>query len=196
MNIVKKVWNYVLWFFEVIMPAVSLIGIFLIFNVQIFYRYVLESPLIWAFEASLTLFLWLIMFGAVYAWRKKEHVQFSIFYDLAPSKVQLFIRLISNSVVIIFLSIVVYPVSQQLNFLNRISSPQLDIPLSIVFLPMLICFILIIFHSFVDILHDLRKLKSGDGDYTETIYEDQYVELEPQDEETITIFNEQGASTK
>lgn len=195
LNILKRIYNIFIVFFEIVIPTISIISIFILFNLQIFYRYILALPIVWGNEACLILYVWAVMSGAAYAWRKKDHIQFTIVYDLISNKKQLYARLISNSIVIIFLGLILYPVTQQLIFMNRVSTSMLKIPYSIVFFPMLISFILIMIHSFTDLLDDIRKLKSDDSDFTETIYQDKYVEFEIEDD-MVTAFEELEESGK
>jgi TRAP-type C4-dicarboxylate transport system permease small subunit len=167
---------------EVYIPAAALVVIFLVFNLQIFYRYVLNDPIRWANELSLMCFLWAVMLGAAYAWRKKDHVTFTILYDIIPAKGQLWMRVVGNVFIAISLLIVLYPVYDQLVFMQRLTSTSLNIPLHIVFSPMLVTFVLIIGHCITDIYTDIRKLLVSNGDYSEGIYKDEY---EDDEDETI-----------
>ncbi|MFA9458407.1 TRAP transporter small permease [Halalkalibacter sp. AB-rgal2] len=176
--ILKKGAVIVVELLEVYIPAIALTILFAVFNLAIFFRYVLNDPLRWANEVSLMCFLWAVLFGAAYAWRKKEHVAFTILYDLIPDKGQLLMRLVGNTFIAISLIIVLYPIYDQLAFMQRLSSTTLDIPLSIVYSPILISFILIIGHCITDLYSDTRKLLSSGDDYSETIYSDQYDENE------------------
>jgi len=182
LNILKKIILSIVKILEVYVPAIALVVLFTVFNLQIFYRYILNDPIRWANEVSLTMFLWAVMFGAAYAWRKKDHVAFTVLYDIIPEKGQLWMRLIGNFFVVLSLGIILYPVYDQLMFLKKLSSTLLNIPLNIVFMPMLITFILIMGHAIVDIVADIKKLLSKNDDYSEEIYTDQY---EDDEDETI-----------
>lgn len=63
-------------------------GLFLVmfgaFLLQIFSRYVLNSPLGWTLELCLAAYVWVVFFSAAFLTREDEHVSFDLFYVAAP----------------------------------------------------------------------------------------------------------------
>ena len=68
--------------------ASMLAGIFVVFLLQIFFRYVLRDPLGWTLELCLILWVWLVFFGCAFIVRGKDHVTFDILYLAAPKPVR------------------------------------------------------------------------------------------------------------
>jgi C4-dicarboxylate transporter, DctQ subunit len=61
--------------------ALMLGALFIIFLLQIAARYVFSSPLLWTLEACLTLWLWVVFWGAAFVLQEKDHVRFDVLYS-------------------------------------------------------------------------------------------------------------------
>ena len=57
-----------------------LAALFLTFILQIGSRYVLNSPIGWTLELCLTLWIWIVFWGAAFCVRDRDHVAFDILY--------------------------------------------------------------------------------------------------------------------
>lgn len=68
--------------------AVMLGGIFVIFLIQIIARYVFNRPALWTLEACLTLWLWLVFWGAAFVLTEKDHVRFDVLYTASRKGMQ------------------------------------------------------------------------------------------------------------
>jgi tripartite ATP-independent transporter DctM subunit len=65
--------------------AVLLIGEFLLLSAAVFFRYVLNAPLIWSDELAEIVIIWQAMLGAVAAFHRNEHLRLSVVVrNLAP----------------------------------------------------------------------------------------------------------------
>lgn len=64
--------------------AVLLIGMVSVSVIQVFLRYVLNSPLPWPEEMSRWAFLWLVMLGCVTVTRTGTHIRMSMFVHMLP----------------------------------------------------------------------------------------------------------------
>lgn len=170
----KRAFIFFLRIFEIYIPTIAFMVMFSVFITQIFFRYVLRDPITWSYEVTVIGFIWAVWFGAIYSLHKKDHVTFSLLYDLASPKTQMVFRLIGNTVVIIALSIALYPIYDFIRFMGRSSSTVLEIPFNLIYMPMLLAFIAFILHMLYDLTCDIRKLLKKEGDYSEIIYEDQY----------------------
>lgn len=60
--------------------AAMLAAMFLAFLLQIVFRYVLGLPIGWTHEASVILWIWLILFGAAFVVTEREEIRFDIVY--------------------------------------------------------------------------------------------------------------------
>ncbi len=66
---------------EIYIPVASFVIMFLVFILQIFCRYVLRQPLQWAYEVTVSCYLWTVVLGACLAQRSHSHVVFTLIYD-------------------------------------------------------------------------------------------------------------------
>jgi len=60
--------------------AAMLAAMFLAFLLQIVFRYVLGLPIGWTHEASVILWLWLVLWGAAFVVSEREEIRFDIIY--------------------------------------------------------------------------------------------------------------------
>ncbi|WP_210495146.1 TRAP transporter small permease [Microvirga antarctica] len=60
--------------------AAMLAAMFLAFLLQIVFRYVLGLPIGWTHEASVILWIWLVLWGAAFVVREREEIRFDVFY--------------------------------------------------------------------------------------------------------------------
>lgn len=70
------------------MAVILMIAMFLCFLLQIFYRYVLNSPLGWTSEACTLAYVWVVFWGGAFLLRNEDHVAFSMLRDAAPPHVK------------------------------------------------------------------------------------------------------------
>ncbi len=73
---------------------ISIIAVALIINV--FFRYVLRSPLTWPVEIVSFLFPWFVYLGASYGVREGAHIRLTHHITLLPGGAQLVIRVIAD----------------------------------------------------------------------------------------------------
>jgi TRAP-type C4-dicarboxylate transport system permease small subunit len=61
-------------------------GMFAMFMLQIFTRYVLGRPFGWTSEACVIFYVWIVFFTSAFLVRERDHVAFTIFYEIASPK--------------------------------------------------------------------------------------------------------------
>lgn len=109
MKAVKKVISFFHDAITIVIPSVAFSILFVTFCVQVFFRYVLNDPLPWAYEVTVIAYMWTIVLGACLAQRRDEHVKFTIVGDLFPKKVQLITNIIGNLIIAACLCMLVVP---------------------------------------------------------------------------------------
>jgi len=134
---------------------------FLVFILQIFYRYILNNPLSWTYEVTVLGFLWTTLLGACYVRRIHSHICFDMAYQNRSEKVKIIFRLTGNTIVIIGCLIGVFPTYQYLLDMSIEKTAVLRIPLSFGFLPAFVFIILITGYSIYDVVLDVVKFKKG-----------------------------------
>jgi TRAP-type C4-dicarboxylate transport system permease small subunit len=65
-----------------------LIAVFVLVNLQVFFRYVLNDPLSWPEEVARVCFLWLAYLGIAKLFRERLHYAIGFFIALAPPRAQ------------------------------------------------------------------------------------------------------------
>ncbi|WP_417225321.1 TRAP transporter small permease subunit [Amphritea sp.] len=85
-----------------IMPVLALVVAF-----EVFSRYVLGKPTVWAFDLSLFMFGYLAALGGAYAQQKRAHINVDILYLKVSRRTRSVFNLISFSLAIFFLVIIV-----------------------------------------------------------------------------------------
>lgn len=110
--------------------VVLLLGI-MVGNVAIgvFFRYVLNNSLSWTEELARYLMVWFAFIGMAIALRDESHVNVSFIVNLFPLSIRHFIKLVSYTLVLVFLIILF---SQSLNVFKIVkiqTSPSIRIPM-------------------------------------------------------------------
>lgn len=120
---------------EIYIPSISIITLFVAFFMQIFSRYVLNSPMVWPYEVAQISYVIAIMLGTCYAERNKENISFSIVYDAVPPTVQKIFDLISHVMIVGVLGFSLYSLIPFYEFFMTRFSVVLKVPLGIVYFP-------------------------------------------------------------
>jgi C4-dicarboxylate transporter DctQ subunit len=113
--------------------AAMLATMFLTFVLQIFSRYVLQTPFGWTLELCLTLWIWIVFFGNAFIVRERDHVTFDIFYLAAPRRVRQILALISAGAIIVGMAWAFLPTLDWIDWLKIKKSATLKIPLRTVY---------------------------------------------------------------
>ena len=154
----KSVWSWLLDILEIYIPAVLFMILFICFLVGIFFRYVIKNPQSWSFELSTVAFLSSVILAGCLADRYGEHISFDMIYDRRSEKTKTIMRIISNSLVFVFLGIA-FPASVRfiLSF-NNLATPIMKIPQTLVFCCFPVLLIDLIIRSGVHLVIDVKKM--------------------------------------
>lgn len=159
---VVRVGKFLLDVAELYVPMAAFVVLFILFLVNIFYRYLLDDPLTWPFEVILVSFVWLALLSATYVRRIGSHVKFTLTYDAMSPRLQTVTRIIVNALIIGAFSIAVPATWDWVSFMAFKGTTNLRIPFSIVYLPTIPFLLLIIAHSIYDIIVDCLHLAHHD----------------------------------
>ena len=124
--------------------------------VQIFFRYVLKSPLTWTEEASRYSFIWTVLLGAAFAVRRREHVVMDILAKRFPAALQKQISLVLNLVILISL-IYLLPISWKFFwFMKNVSAPTMKISWGFLFFSAPLSILLMTIHTLIGLIRTVR----------------------------------------
>jgi TRAP-type C4-dicarboxylate transport system permease small subunit len=158
MELLKKIYHFIIVFFEEILSTAALITCASAIVIQVFYRYFLNISLEWPFELSIYAYIWTLYLGAAWGIREGHHVKFNILYDKLPSKVQKMVNIIFNTITTAVFIIIFKPVWEYLLFNYRIKTVALKIPWTYVFMVFSIFLTLTIIHNIEHIICDIKFL--------------------------------------
>jgi TRAP-type C4-dicarboxylate transport system permease small subunit len=156
--LLKRTGMFILDTLEIYIPTVTFTIMFLVFILQVFFRYFLNNPLTWPPEVISMTFIWTTVLGACYAQRTGEHVAFSLLYDHASPKVQIAMRLLGNGLIAGTFLIALKPAYDYVTFMSFRSSIVLRIPFTVIFAPFVVFLTLIIGRMLHAIAVDIKRI--------------------------------------
>jgi TRAP-type C4-dicarboxylate transport system permease small subunit len=143
--------------FDVIEQGLGVLFLLVMFVsvlIQIFFRYVLRTPLTWTEEAARYSFIWTVLLGAAFAVRKKEHVVMDVLVKRFPIYLQRYISIALNVIILISL-IYLWPVSWKFfYFMKNVSAPTLNISWGFLFFSAPLSIALMTIHTFIRFFKD------------------------------------------
>lgn len=119
---------------ELYIPLAAFVVMFLTFILQIFFRYVLRQPLQWAYEVTVSCYLWLVLLGSCYAQRERKHVSFTMICDKAPVKPRSIMMFTGNLLMLIAFLYAFVPSVEFIIFMKRQQTAALKIGLDLIYL--------------------------------------------------------------
>ncbi len=141
--------------------AVSLLLIVVITILQVFARFLFDSPLIWSDELARFALIWMVFIGAAIVSYDDKHMGVEMFQEKMSHKTKLVTTLIMRVVILITLGITVYSSIELIEVSHSQSSGALGIPFSFwrAAAPVgsLIMFVFIIIRS----INDIQDYRNG-----------------------------------
>lgn len=151
-----KTRNLLLDCVEVYIPCVSFVIMFVIFIAQIFARYVLRAPLTWAYEVTVSCYLWTVILGACLAQRERSHVVFTLVYDKLPLRLRAFSSFLGSGLIALAFAWSFAPSWEFIRFMAVQKTSVLKIGMNVVYAPYLPFLALMILYMLRDMASDFR----------------------------------------
>ena len=85
--------------------VLMLLAMFLVFLLQIVSRYLLNLPMGWTHEASVVLWIWLVLFGAAFVIRDTEEMRFDLVYAAVGARTRRVFALITAAATVAALTL-------------------------------------------------------------------------------------------
>jgi C4-dicarboxylate transporter DctQ subunit len=83
-----------------ITSAFFFMGMLISLLMGIYWRYVLNDPLVWSLEVAMICFIWAVMLGAPISDWEDNHLQFDLIYNKMSESVQFYMRTFGNLLLI------------------------------------------------------------------------------------------------
>ena len=111
--------------------SVMLLGtMFVVFLLQIGFRYFLVRPLSWSEEVCILCWLWGVLWGAAFVLSDDEEIRMDIIYNSVPDRVRRVFKIIT-SVILVLLLLISLPASwDYVTFMKRERTASLHIPIN------------------------------------------------------------------
>lgn len=87
---------------------VLFITVFIVVLCQIFWRYVLNNPLVWSEELSRFIYIWISLIGWAQATRSNSHIRIDFIYNRLPAPLRVFLGYLYKVMIIGFLGLLAY----------------------------------------------------------------------------------------
>ena len=159
MKILERVFDLI----EQGLGVLILLVMFISVLVQIFFRYVLNSPLTWTEESSRYSFIWIVLLGAAFAVRKKEHVVMEVLVNRFPGHVRKTISFGMNVMILIAL-LYLLPISWDFfMFIKGVSAPTLKISWGFLFFSAPLSIALMAIHTFIGLFRAMRMERAKES---------------------------------
>jgi TRAP-type C4-dicarboxylate transport system permease small subunit len=114
-------------------PALLLSAMFVSFIVQVFMRYVIDSPVGWTVEVCVIAWVWVILWGQSLAVTEHDEIRFDIVYGTVAPGVRRVFRLIFSAFLVTTYAIALPAAWDYVTFMKIEETSYLDIPYSWVF---------------------------------------------------------------
>lgn len=85
--------------------AAMLATMFVVFIVQIVFRYLLNFPIGWTHEISVIMWVWLVLFGTAFVVHDHEEIRFDLLYSTVGERTRRAMVVICAVVVVVFFSL-------------------------------------------------------------------------------------------
>ncbi len=159
MDMVKKIGRGVMYLLGTVIPNLTFLMIFLTFMITIVSRYVLKTPVPWAYEISILSYMWTMFFGVGKAMQNEEHVVFGLVYDSVGTKMKIVFEILNSLLLVILLSIVFIPSIHSL-LAKRMVTGVLKLPYKVVFAPLIYMFAEMLVRSLLVCKNHLKTLRT------------------------------------
>lgn len=110
--------------------AALLAAMFITFLLQIFSRYVLQTPFGWTLELCLILWVWIVFFGCAFIVREKDHVTFDILYLAAPRRIRQVLALIAAGSIAAGMAWALVPMWDYIDFMKIRKTTTVRLPIT------------------------------------------------------------------
>ena len=105
---------------------------------QVIFRYLLNSPIVWIEEFARFMFIWMIYLGVIISMEQGLLHRVNYFIDLLPKKLRAVVYVIVNALVFWFLAFLIISGWQVVNRFSKVKSISLEWPWKYIYLSVLL----------------------------------------------------------
>lgn len=131
---------------ECVIGVVLLLVLYVLLITQVFFRYVLNSPLGWSEELARFAFIWMIFIGSAYLAGRNAHIAVTFLADsFAPAAARWIIRT-AAAVVTLAAAVVAVSSVSFVSATTNLLSPAVGLPMGLIYAAPMLSFALIAIH--------------------------------------------------
>ncbi len=160
----KKFLGFMRNIFEIYVPAISFLAMFIAFILQVFFRYVLNLPLTWTQDVIVIGFVYTVIFGACYTMRAGRHVKFTMIYDLLKPRGAAWTRLAGDIIIVATFAALIVPSWKYALFLHFQKTPVFRVNYTYIFVPFVYFILTVIGYTIAEIVEDIDVLRGKIAD--------------------------------
>jgi TRAP-type C4-dicarboxylate transport system permease small subunit len=108
-------------------------ALFIVFLLQVIYRYVLNDPLSWTQEIAELLYVWIVCVGSATIVAERDHVTFSLIYAGVKPPARRILAILGTGFVTVVMIITLYGNFDYIAFTFGQKTPTLRMPMGVVF---------------------------------------------------------------
>ena len=143
------------------LTALTAFFFFVVVIAGVLSRYVFLTPITWSIELGRLLFLWSCFLAAAITYRKKAHIAISLITDKLPIKLQRWLEIIRQLLVIAFMGLITIAAIQTISLLWFSGLPVLQISQAWLYIPVPIAATSILLFSLEELSIILLKNQSN-----------------------------------
>lgn len=148
---------------DTIVISVTLSAVCLVLLAQVFFRYVLNNPLIWSEELARYLFIWLTLLGLGYNIRTENNISMTLLYNKMPRRLQVAVDFLPDLIAIVLFTCLIptavsYFLSQRL-----ILSSAMKLPLGFLAVSVPLSFSLVVIQAMIHLVRKALALRKRGG---------------------------------
>jgi TRAP-type C4-dicarboxylate transport system permease small subunit len=107
--------------------CLMLLTMFVVFTLQIIFRYALSMSIGWTHEVSVALWIWIVLFGSAFVVREVDEIRFDLIWGGAGDKARRVMQIICSLALIFLFSISLPAVIDYVTFMKVESTAYLKI---------------------------------------------------------------------
>lgn len=148
-----------------ILVTIAFVTIVALTLAQIFFRFVLDSPLIWSEELSRLLIVWVTFIGAAVVCWDGRHLNIDVGFALLPPLGKAVVRILNALLSVGLLILLISPTLRLVEIENFSELGALELPSGIVRLPVAVGAVLMVVAILLRLLYRRRKAAHGDRSF-------------------------------
>jgi len=161
---VRRILGVVRDIFEIYIPALAFLTMFIAFIIQVTGRFVINVSTSWTRDLIVVCFVWTVLFGACYAMRSRKHIAFALIYCKLKPKPAALSRLAGNLIILVIFILLFIPSLRYSLSLHLLRTTTLKINYTCIFLPFIYLILSVIGYTIVEIIEDFKVLRGSLAD--------------------------------